>query len=286
MVYTIYLFFLLWPLLGAGAQEPALFSFVQITDTHLHDEAWIQGQRDQGVQDGGYRNPLTTPGRFREAVEWINTQSNLVFAIFTGDMVEESTPVRYAAFTQCVRDLRIPWILVPGNHDYKLDERLPADKSHGGVDFSFSCAGLHFVGFQTFNPPGYMSQLISKDAMEKVAYFLNRHRNAPVVFIEHAPLRNRKGETDGWEVPHNTLQMYDIIRKCGNVVAVLCGHDHPGFRALTMASSTPACRRSARGPGRPSVFLHGVDRPSGPAGRSDGLCQRHRPCRQRRCAHT
>jgi hypothetical protein len=211
---------------GRAAPENApLFAFVQISDTHLHDDAWIAEQRAQGVQEGGYRNYLTTPGRFRACLEWINRQPAVAFVVLTGDIVETATPARYAALAGRIADLRVPWMLVPGNHDYGLERLLPADRSRGGVDFAFSCGGLWFVGFQTFNPPG-MSSLISRDAMEGVAAFLERHRAAPVLFLTHSPLVSRAGGLDSWEVPANARQMWEIIGRGGNVVAVLCGHDH------------------------------------------------------------
>lgn len=104
---------------------------------------------------------------------------------------------------------------------------LPADQSHGGVDFSFSRAGFHFVGFPTFNPPG-MSHVVGKGAMAKVAQFLESHRADPVILLCHSPLVTAEGGTDSWEVPDNTVQVLQVLARCGNVVAVLCGHNH-GF---------------------------------------------------------
>lgn len=47
--------------------DASLFTFAQLSGTHLHDDAWIAQQKAKGVKNA-YRNYFTTPGRFTTAV--------------------------------------------------------------------------------------------------------------------------------------------------------------------------------------------------------------------------
>jgi hypothetical protein len=52
------------------------------------------------------------------------------------------------------------------------------------------------------------------------------HRQEPVVLFCHVPPVTSQGETAGGMVPANAVQVLEVIKRCGNVAAVLCGHDH------------------------------------------------------------
>ena len=211
---------------AARGDTPPLFSFVQISDVHLYDDAWVQEQRAKGVKEGGSRNPLTTPVQFRTALTWVDAQTPApAFMLLTGDIIEIANQTRYAALMAIAGNLRTPWIAVPGNHDYGIEQFLPADASHGGRDVVLSRNGMHFIGLATFNLPG-MSQMVSRETLAKLASFCDAHPREPVVLFCHTPLVMSKGETGGSMVPANSPQVLAVVKRCGNVVAILCGHDH------------------------------------------------------------
>lgn len=221
---------------SAWCADARLFSFAQITDTHLHDAAWIRQQKEAGVKNG-YRNTQTTPEKFRSAVQWLDRRGDVDFIVFTGDVVEleateDASARRWGAFTNKMEGIKTPWVITAGNHDFRLERFMPADQSKGGGDFHFDWKGVQFLGFPTFNPhpmASWFFQMITKPTMEKMAFFLSTHKEAPTVLLCHAPLMDEKGNREGWQCPGNASQMMEVMKRCGNIVAVLCGHDHVGF---------------------------------------------------------
>ncbi len=208
------------------AEEARIFSFVHIADMHLHDDAWIQQQIEQGAKDG-YRSSLSGPTKLREAVKWMREQERIAFIFIAGDSLEGATKAACETLVKIMDESGKPWLVSPGNHDYKIEALLPSDLSHGGVDYHFKFAGLNFVGIQSFNEPA-MASIVSRDSMEKVAYFLETHKKEPVVMLTHMSFIDPKFTSwkPSWEVPYNTPQLYELFRKGGGVIAVLGGHLH------------------------------------------------------------
>ncbi|MDX1934112.1 MAG: metallophosphoesterase [Capsulimonadales bacterium] len=94
----------IWSALAAGAQSGV---FVQLTDTHLGKPA-----------------PYETPEKMerhltnlRRIIEEINTVIRPDFVLVTGDTVSTTDEPSVRLVAETMRSLRVPYYLLPGNHD-------------------------------------------------------------------------------------------------------------------------------------------------------------------------
>ena len=81
----------------------------QITDTHIKPNGRL-----------AYGNVLDSSSLLRRVVKHCNEfNSKIDIAIVTGDLTDSGQLEEYEEFNKIMKDLKIPWFLIPGNHDDK-----------------------------------------------------------------------------------------------------------------------------------------------------------------------
>ncbi len=101
------------------------------------------------------------------------------FLVITGDLTSQTKPGEYAELASAMSDVAVPWVPVPGNHDWH-DEGLEYRARFGPPQYSFDSDGVHFIVIN-FN-------LTAHDAMDFVTRELaTADHRLPVVAFLHGP---------------------------------------------------------------------------------------------------
>ena len=192
--------FVIWLLLvwASVAGEPFRFAFV--SDTHIGSS--------------------TAEADLRATVADINGTPGIAFVVISGDITEYGTREQLQLAKAVLDNLRVPYHIIPGNHDMKWSES-------GGTDFSrvweadrftFEHGGYRFIGLHQ-GPVLKMGD--GHWAPQDVRWLEQTLRSLPdprqpIIFVTHYPID--KGIAN-WYVVLDLLKRY-------NVQAVLCGHGH------------------------------------------------------------
>jgi outer membrane protein assembly factor BamB/predicted phosphodiesterase len=189
---------LLGLLLSPAAGEPFRFAFV--SDTHI--------------------GSATAAADLRATVADINASTGLSFVIISGDITEYGTREQLRSAKAILDELKIPYHLIPGNHDTKWSESGATDFSRiwPADRFLFRHGGMAFIGLHQ-GPLMRMGD--GHWAPQDVRWLESTLRsmpdtNEPIVFVTHYPIN------DGIA---NWYVVLDLLKQ-RNVQAVLCGHGH------------------------------------------------------------
>ncbi len=195
---SCYLLFCCLPVLAAA--QDTLFRFALVTDTHI------------GVQTG--------QEDLERTVADINTQPQVDFVIFSGDVTEFGTDQELKLAKSIISRLQKPWYIIPGNHDTKWSESgcNSFRTVFGDETFSFVHKGYWFVGTNC-GPnmrmgPGQVPRenLVWLDEQLKKP----QYKQLPVIYVNHYP------QDEGL---NNWFDVLDRLRG-RDVKVMLCGHGH------------------------------------------------------------
>ncbi len=192
------LLLLLFVLVREAISQP--FQFAHITDTHVGSAT--------GADD------------LRRTVADMNTNPNLDFVILSGDVTEFGSDEELWLAKQILDSLRIPWYVIPGNHDTNWSESGGNSfrKVFGGETFAFTHKGYFFVGTNS-GPnmrmsPGQVPRenLVWMDSL----FAANPDTEMPLIYVNHYP---QDSSLNNW------FEALDRV-KTRNVQLFFCGHGH------------------------------------------------------------
>lgn len=183
----------------AFSQSPP-FRFAFLSDTHI------------GSPNGTAEEDL------RRTVNDINQMTGIAFVVLTGDITELGTNRELELAKQILDGLKVPYYIIPGNHDTGWSESggLAFSKIFGDDKFHFVYNGVHFLGCAS-GPYVRMSDgHIPRYHINWLVRELKKIKNEPVVFLNHYPL---DPGLDNW------YEALDLLKQRRTVLA-LCGHGH------------------------------------------------------------
>ena len=119
----------------APVKDGAEFSFVQVTDIHVSEDA---------------DNPAT----FAKDIEDINALPKAPsFVIATGDLVNTGSHMpSHALYLEAAKAFQMPYCDVVGNHDVYLSTVEKYGELHGPDYYSFDLGGRHFIALDCLAP--------------------------------------------------------------------------------------------------------------------------------------
>ncbi len=174
------------------------FKFAQVTDTHIGTE--------------------TAKEDLERTVSDINNQ-NLDFVIVTGDITEMGTDEELASAKESLSKIKIPYYVIPGNHDTGWSESggVSFIKEFGYDKFVLEHNGFKIIGCAS-GPYVRMSDgHIPRDAIVWLDSVLTTTpKEQPIIFANHYPLDN---SLDNWYEATDRLKKY-------NTQFAICGHGH------------------------------------------------------------
>jgi outer membrane protein assembly factor BamB len=207
----------IWAGLVAGpaavnpSAPPAPLRFAWLSDTHVGS--------DRGAAD------------LRASVADINKQGNLAFVLVTGDVTEMGLYRNFREAKDILDGLRVPYHIIPGNHDTKWSDSGGSDfrRLWGDDRFAFESGGFRFIGM----PQGPVMKMGDGHwAPQDVRWLGERLGEAgaavkPTIFVTHYP------------IDAGIANWYVVLDKLKTVptAAVLVGHGHANrvldFEGLT-----------------------------------------------------
>lgn len=177
------------------------FRFAFISDTHI------------GSPDGKAEEDL------RRTVADINQMKDIAFVVLTGDITELGTDDEIKRAKEILNGLKVPWYIIPGNHDTGWSESGGDSfiKIFGDDKFSFEYEGIRFLGCAS-GPYMRMSDgHVPRSAINWLDAELKKVKaQQPVIFLNHYPI---DPGLDNWYEITDRLRHY-------NTWAILCGHGH------------------------------------------------------------
>jgi outer membrane protein assembly factor BamB/predicted MPP superfamily phosphohydrolase len=177
------------------------FRFAFLSDTHI------------GSPNGNAEEDL------RRTVADINQMTDIAFVVITGDITELGTDTEIRLAKQILDGLKVPYYIIPGNHDSGWSESggVTFGKVFGYDKFNFVFNGIRFLGCAS-GPFVRMSDgHIPRDAVVWLDKELKKKDpKQPLIFLNHYPLDNG---LDNWYEAIDRLKQH-------NTLAVLCGHGH------------------------------------------------------------
>jgi outer membrane protein assembly factor BamB len=200
MKLRLLLFFLIICFFASAQVKPFRFAF--ISDTHI------------GSPNGGAEEDL------KRTVDDINSMADqIAFVVITGDITELGTDEEIALAKKLLDELKVPYYIIPGNHDTGWSESggLSFTRIFGDDKFHHVHNGIHFIGTASgpyvrmsdgHVPRHNMNWL--KDELKKIP------AKEPVVFLNHYPL---DPGLDNW------YEVIDLLKQ-KNTILALCGHGH------------------------------------------------------------
>jgi len=190
----------LYTLIGLQLSFGQDFKFAQVSDTHI-------GSSENAIID------------LERTVADINELPDLDFAIITGDLTEMGTDEELAMVKNILEEIKIPYYVIPGNHDTGWSESggVSFINEFGYDKFVFEHQGYKFIGCAS-GPYVRMSDgHIPRDAIVWLDSILAKTpKDQRLVFVNHYPIDN---SLDNW---------YEIIDRLKdyNTQFAICGHGH------------------------------------------------------------
>lgn len=83
----------------------------------------------------------------KEATGKINTLSNISFVVVCGDITDVGLCKEFEWYNEVMKNLKVPYITLVGNHDYRSNGDIIYKKMFGPSNFTFDVAPYHFIGF-------------------------------------------------------------------------------------------------------------------------------------------
>lgn len=204
---------------GLVAAKDASFSFVQISDSHI-------GFSKEANPDVAHTLTL--------AIDRINAlDPQPAFVLHTGDITHLSKPGEFATAADILKTLRVPVLVIPGEHDVIGDDdgaqfnarfAGTADRRGGGW-YSFDAGGVHFVGLVNVLDlkAGGLGHLGDAQLEWLEDDLKGRSASTPIVVFAHMPLWDVYAPW-GWGTDDGARAIA-YLQRFGSVT-VLNGHIH------------------------------------------------------------
>ncbi|MDQ2908711.1 MAG: metallophosphoesterase [Candidatus Eremiobacteraeota bacterium] len=192
---------------------------LQLTDTHVV----ARGEHYCGSDTAAYvRDAIASAAALEPAP---------VFAIVTGDLANSGTPQEYEQFTAAMAELRLPYVVVPGNHDdaAQLRRIVPSpafgDSREPRMRFVSDAFEVRVIGLDVTRPRSPGAELDGA----ALAWLRGRLAEEPtrptIVAIHQPPFRSGLHYLDVFGF-RGAARLRRVLDDAPHVGRVLCGHIH------------------------------------------------------------
>lgn len=209
--------------------------------------------------------------------------------MFTGDLTDGGSPDDYALLADILAPIRVPVLVVPGNHDRRptlraaFGDRLPFAEGPF-LNYAASVGELRVIGLDTLIE-GRVEGRVDPQTLDWLAARLAESWDGPTcILMHHPPLLSGIHGLDEMSLVEGGEALGRLVRDHNAPLRILSGHIHRPFQGLwngvfTAVGGSPAFQIAldlhlgAPEPGLVaetySYFIHRLDR--------TGLCVHRRP---------
>ena len=202
----------------------------QITDMHVKP----QGEMLSGTLDS-YAN-------LARAVERLNGCKPLPdLLVATGDLTADGRPGEYAALRELLAGVRMPYLLIPGNHDDRENLRTAfADQPWEDGRFLLYTAEhwpLRIIALDTVIPGRHEGEVCPGRCRWLDGKLAEQPDRPTIVMMHHPPFATGIGHLDRMGLTHPS-GLAGIVAKHGQIVRILCGHIHRPIQTMFAGVAT------------------------------------------------
>ena len=196
----------------------------QITDMHVKPRGeLLSGQLDSYAQ-------------LAAAIERINGSTPLPdLLVATGDLAAHGRPEEYAALRGLLDGARMPYLLLPGNHDDRdnLREAFPGQPFEDGRFLLYAVDNwpLRIVALDTMIPGKHQGELCAGRCRWLDEKLAERPDRPTLVLMHHPPFITGIGHMDRMGLL-DASGLSEVIARHGQVVRILCGHVHRPIQTM------------------------------------------------------
>ncbi|CAG9220304.1 3',5'-cyclic adenosine monophosphate phosphodiesterase CpdA [Paraburkholderia tropica] len=227
----------------------------QISDIHVRP----RGERYQDLVDSN--------AMFADAVDALNRLDPAPdFVLITGDLTDEGTPAEYAMLRDLLAPLRLPYAVMPGNHDHRENLRaaftdqtwLPRE---GELHFGIDVGSIRLLALDSTVPGLHHGELspASLDWLER-ELIANTHRRV-MIAMHHPPFATGIPYLDLYGMA-DVRPLRDLVARHANVDRIVAGHVHRSMHTrlgsvpvLTCTSTTTQIALRLKADADPASFL-------------------------------
>jgi len=177
---------------------------------------------------------------FQQIVDKLNKDASLQFAIITGDLVLFPDRETFASFLEQRRNLQIPSLTLPGNHDVAFDDMSLYYHIFGRMYYTFALGNSKFILLDDSNEKGIgceQEAWLNKELEDGMRY---KYR---FVFM-HVPLWDPRDKPDvliryahSLKDPDEARRMEELFLKY-KVTTLFAGHIHAYYDVTTRGLHT------------------------------------------------
>ena len=192
----------------------------QLSDPHIRAE----GELYQGVVDSNRM--------FAEALAHVHALDRRPdLLVLTGDLVDEGRTDEYRMARRLLSASRIPFLVMPGNHDHRENFRAAFGGDHaylpkaGPLHWCVDDHAVRIIGLDSC-VVGKHHGHIDAEGLAWLARTLARDTVKPtVLMLHHPPFMSGIPYMDAYRCME-AQPLEDVVRSAPNVELVLCGHVH------------------------------------------------------------
>ena len=193
----------------------------QITDTHIKPRGEL-----------AYGNVLDSASCLKNVVKHCNEFNPRIDLVFvTGDLTDSGQLEEYEEFNKILSDLKIPWFVIPGNHDnnkvlmgfFNEHEYLPRNEKF--CNYVIDKYPFVLIGLDT-TVSGENYGEFCNERLRWLDLNLKRYLSKPtLLFMHHPPFVTGIDGMDNQNLK-NSSRFFEILRSYPQVKHIACGHVH------------------------------------------------------------
>ncbi len=214
--------------LNAFAQNADELKFIHLSDIHYTQE----------LDNTPFKLRKNSPELLDDVISQVNETSNIAFVMITGDLVDRAKSQELDGFLEHAKNIKAPWYFAFGNHDSMLGGSLTPDKYLEKVKKVNSNIKTE-KNYYSFSPKkGYKVIVIDpiirdritskgfmpKEQLEWLDKELSNSQKQMVIICTHIPVV--APIADDHHYMENHQEVYNVISKYKNPIAILQGHYH------------------------------------------------------------
>lgn len=159
----------------------------------------------------------------------------LDLVVITGDTVNDARPEEYAVLAEVLAGLRVPFLILPGNHDDRTHLRaLAPDRPYAHpvlLHHRWQAGAVRVFALDTLSP-GEVAGALGPEQLEWLAAGLAEpFAGHTLVALHHPPCAPGMGRLDGAILTRGAEGLRALLDAQPHPVTVLCGHMHRPFEA-------------------------------------------------------